>query len=70
MKISDDERKEMLVLAASEDMRLDHVRLASVNAKTPYPDADAFIELLNFYNGFLNQPKRVPRLFVEKIMRL
>ncbi len=70
MKISEDERKEILALMSSADMRRDHVRLASAKAKTSYPDADALIELLNFYNGFFNRVKRAPRLFVEKIMRL
>ena len=74
MLLTDEEKAELRLLAASESMRADSELLRAacndrfiVDGKV---DCDRVIEFLSEYNAFLNHPVKPVRPFIEKIMRL
>jgi hypothetical protein len=74
MPLTDEEKAELRVLAASDSMRADAELLRAtrfnpfiINGKV---DCDGVIDFLTEYNEFLGHPQKRSRLFVERVMKL
>jgi hypothetical protein len=74
VRISDEEREEMLALSLSEDMRKDLATVASNRRNTCMIDGEVSGELvtefLTQYNEMLNHTMKPFRPFIESNMRL
>lgn len=74
MRLSEEERAELLELSRSESLRKDMMTVAE-NRHNPFMvdgevDVDRVVEFLTQYNEFLNHPRKPFRPFIEKNMKL
>lgn len=75
MRLSDEERAELLELSSSQPLRDDMARVAATR-HNPFldeigeVDADRYVEFLNQYNEFLGHARKPRQPFIEKNMKL
>lgn len=72
MRLSDEERAELLELSRSQSLRNDMERVVATryNPFVGEVDADRVVEFLTQYDEFLNHARKPRQPFIEKNMKL
>lgn len=74
MRLTEDERNELLALSKSDSLRKDMAQVKKDRHNPLLVDGEVsperVVEFLTQYNEFLNHPMKAPRPFMEKNMKL